>query len=110
MLLTVEERSNVKLIKLTGRIDASNCEDYRSELFREIQANKKIILCLDNLEFIDSSGMGVLVKMLRNSLDQGGDVVVINLNYKTRLVFEITRANNLFSIYNSLDHALEMVA
>jgi anti-anti-sigma factor len=110
VLLNVEEKSNVKIIKLSGRIDASNCDEYKESLFNEVQKGKKIVLCFGDLEFIDSSGMGVLVKMLRNSLDLGGEVVIVNLNYKTRLVFEITRANNLFNIYDSLDHALDMVA
>jgi anti-anti-sigma factor len=108
--LNIDEQGDLKVIRINGRIDASNCEDYRAKLYAEVEEKKKIVLCLEELDFIDSSGLGVLVKMLQMSLDRGGDVLITNLNYKTRLVFEITRANNLFSVFNSVNHAVESVA
>ena len=110
MFVNVDSKENVTVIQFSGRMDASNSEEYKEKLLYLVRENQKFILDLEKLDSIDSSGLGVLVKMLQSSLDKQGDVIVINLNYKTRLVFEITRANKLFGIFNSLDQAMKAVA
>lgn len=69
---TVEELSDKRIISLRGKLILYNVEELRSEIFRLAEADQKnLLLDLAKLDYLDSSGIGLLVQ-LHKKVTAGG--------------------------------------
>lgn len=92
---------------LDSRLDASAVTAFRAELAKHIDAGKsKVVLDLDNVDFIDSSGLGAIVSALKK-IGSPDRLVVCGLNKKTEGIFELTRMDKIFQIYATEAEALD---
>ena len=96
-------QGDVGIIGIEDKLDASNVQELRNSFPDYLEQSKKIIFDLNKMDFMDSTGLGVLVSCLRQANQDGGDIKVANLQDKPRLLFELTRANKIFEIYDSID-------
>jgi len=62
------------------------------------------------LDFIDSSGLGAIVGCLRQAIEKKGDLRLAGLNEKVGMVFELTQAKRLFSIFANRGEAASSFA
>lgn len=60
-----------------------------------------ILLDLKHLDFIDSNFLGALVKCLKLTLKEGGELGLCNLQPPVKSMFELTRLYNIFKIYEN---------
>jgi len=67
---------------------------------------KNIILNFDRLEYMNSSGIGLLVTLLIRANRQQRKLSAVGLNEHYRNIFELTRLNEAFQIYPSEPEAL----
>jgi anti-sigma B factor antagonist len=105
----LEERSdNIVVLKLSGRLDATTAKDVK-ERVGEIIKNNNVNLVIDmgGVDFIDSSGLGVLVASLRSVNKVGGDIKIAALQDQVRAIFELTRLHRLFEIFDDSSTAVE---
>ena len=92
---------DVLVIRLmTDRVDAENSEILKSQYRRLAAQAPKVAMDLQELEFLDSTGLGVIVFCLRFSQENGGLLKLANLSTKVRMIFEITRAYRVFDIFD----------
>jgi len=100
----------VVVASLTGRVDHSNAEEFRTALAPVMQAcakgRDKLVLNFGYLEYISSAGLRVLMLAARQAKDQGGDVVAANFQPVVQQIFEISRFNLLFRMFESVAPAL----
>jgi anti-sigma B factor antagonist len=68
-----------------------------------------IVLDLSEVEFIDSTGLSVLLNVLRRLTQRGGSLVIVCTNPTVLRLFEITRLESTFDIVSTRDEALERV-
>ena len=61
---------------------------------------------MSGIDFIDSSGLGALVMLLKKATEEDKDVKLANLQAKPKILFEITRAYKIFDIFDSLEEAI----
>ena len=66
-----------------------------------------LIVDLNGVGFIDSSGLGVLVGALRRVREAGGDLRVVSGNETVARILRITGLDQVFSLHAALDEALE---
>jgi anti-sigma B factor antagonist len=57
-------------------------------------------------EFIDSTGLGMIVACLKSASQAGGDIRLARLQEKPKMVFDITRAYKIFQFFDSLETAV----
>jgi len=69
---------------------------------------KNVVVNLSMVEFMDSSGLGTLIALLKRVSERGGDLKIACLPKKVRMVFEITRAYKIFEITDSVDEAVRI--
>jgi anti-sigma B factor antagonist len=62
------------------------------------KGNKKILLNLVEVNYIDSSGIGVLVSGFSTVRSQGGELKLVNLSKRIRDLLQITKLYNLFDV------------
>jgi len=89
------------------RIDASSAADFKSQLSNWIHdGNCHILLDLSQISFIDSSGLGAIVSLLKQ-LAGKGDIRMCNIQEPVMALFKLTRMDRIFKIYQSSAEAIE---
>lgn len=100
-------RGDVGVIHITGRLDASNTAKLKEEFQKWLNETNNFVLDLSKMEYIDSTGLGGIVACMKFASEKDGDLKIACLQSKPRMVFEITRANKIFDIYDEVATAVE---
>ena len=86
-------------IQLNGRVDALEAGKLKAELDQHISDSTSILVDLTDVEFLDSSGLAVLVKCWRTQTSAGGTLsVVLPAAEVARRVFDLTGFDQVFDI------------
>ncbi|MDD2724868.1 MAG: STAS domain-containing protein [Methylovulum sp.] len=89
------------------RIDAHNSAGLKAELLQRVeQGGEPIIVQLEQVRFIDSSGLGALLSGHKQAVAKSGRLILVNIQPPVLAMFEITRLNRVFEIYADLNEAL----
>lgn len=89
-----------------ARIDAASALAFKEGIRSAAQdAPRTIILDLQNVGFIDSSGLGAIVATLKYVTPEHG-LVLAGLTPPVERVFQLTRMDSVFSLFATLDDAL----
>ena len=96
----------VGIAKLEGRLDARNSKLFQKTFLEWLDTTPLLVFDCTLLEFIDTSGLGAIVGCLRKVLEKKGDLKLAGLNDKVNMVFEITQAKRLFSIFTNQGDAV----
>ena len=84
---------------LEGELDVSSSERLRAELIRLIDDGcRDLVVDLSELALIDSTGLGVLVGVMKRALQHGGAMVLRSPRPAARKVFDITGLDRVFVI------------
>ena len=70
------------------------------------EETQKLVVDLDDVGFLDSTALGVLVGALKRARGEGGDVRIVCTQPRVRKVFEITRLDSAFDLFDSVDEAV----
>ena len=90
------------------RLDAHNSEELKTELHRLFESGTKdLVIDLKEVRFIDSSGLGVLVSGFKNASTRQGALKLSALQTQVKSMFELTRLQRVFDIFQTVDEALE---
>ncbi len=90
----------------SGRLDALNSRQLRKDFNGCLESSSRIVFDCEQLDFLDSTGLGSLVSCLHKALSAGGDLRLSGLNSKVKMIFELTKAETLFQIYPDADAAV----
>ncbi len=94
-----DDSGDAPRLEVSGEIDVFTSPSLREELYGMIDGGATtIVIDCSHMDFIDSSGLGVLVGALKRTRERGGDFELLGLNPSTRKVFEITGLTKLFTI------------
>jgi len=98
---------NIHLVQLVGRLDTKNYTDVEKQ-FNEVIERGEIKLLVDfaDLEYISSSGLRVLLMMLKKLKAINGRFILCNLRQSIYEIFEISGFVSLFEIFPTREEAL----
>lgn len=105
--LDTSTSQSVGIVTLTKRIDASNSSELQKAFAQWLQRTSIFVFDCKELDFIDSSGLGAIVSCLRKALEHHGDLKLAALGPKVSMIFELTKAKKLFSIFSDASEALQ---
>lgn len=88
------------VVRIVGEVDLASAPVLREALVELIdgQGNLFVQLDLENLSFIDSTGIGVLVRALRSVRQKGGDLTLTNCRASTLRILEIAGLTTIFGV------------
>jgi anti-sigma B factor antagonist len=93
--------NGVLVLMLDGRLDAKVAPLLQERLVKiSRQGDTKIVVDLSGVDFMDSSGLGVLVSSGRQFRQLHGDIKLACLGHTVHRVFDLTRTLGLFDIYD----------
>ncbi len=101
------EDDGVTVFQVNGEINISSSPDLRKHF--EKLSSKKIVLDLEKVTYVDSSGLATLVEMLKKTKSKGGILGLAGMTDKVKSLFEITKLDKLFAIYPSRSQAVSQV-
>lgn len=107
MDISVETMGNVAVLRLQGRLDLASGGDLKQQakdLFA--QDRTTLHLNLEGVEFINSSGLGALVSMMKEIRLRKGRLTLSNLASYVQEIFEITQLSHIFEIFLTEEEAL----
>jgi len=106
MELQVETSGGVDIIYVSGRLDLVGSNSLKDEIRRRLQEHRaQMILSLKKVDFINSSGLGAMVSMLKDVRLAGGRLVLSDLAPYVKEIFSITQLSNVFEIYEAEEQA-----
>jgi anti-sigma B factor antagonist len=107
MEIQKRERDGVVILDINGEIDLYNAPEIKEVINGLIADNKSnVVINLEKVSYIDSSGIGALISSLSNLKKYQGGLKIINVFASVRKVFELTKLTSFFEIYDSEDEAL----
>jgi anti-sigma B factor antagonist len=111
MSLSLETRQvdGVIIVGLSGRLTLG--DDSSGKLRRAVrdlldEDNKRILLDLGQVSYIDSSGLGELVSSYSSAASKGGTIKLLNLQQKVQDLLQITKLYTVFEVSNNEAEAI----
>jgi anti-sigma B factor antagonist len=103
----VRRQGDAVVLVLTGEIDIGCAVELRNR-FLELLRDKPPVLVVNmsDVTFMDSSGLGTLVEVLKWTRRDGGELKLAGMVQSVRNIFEISRLDSIFSIYDTEQGAL----
>src|SRR2546421_9826719 len=100
MKANTRQVDGVTIVDLSGRITLGEGSVLLRNTVRDLvsKGNKKILLNLGDVNYIDSSGIGQLVALFTTARNQGGELKLLNLTKKVHDVLQITKLYTVFDV------------
>lgn len=103
---THEVKDNYQIFRLTGLLDAFSEPVFRKVVGQYIdEGPSDVILVLSQIDFIDSSGLGALVQLVKQAQTQNGSLQVIT-NPRVTQTVKMVRLEKFLSLQTSLEDAI----
>lgn len=110
MSLTINQRTagDVTILDLSGKITiGAGSVQLREAVRKLIEGNqKKILLNLGDVSYVDSSGIGELVSSFTTTSNAGGNLKLLNLTKKIQDLLAITKLLTVFETFTTEDEAV----
>ena len=106
---TREVRENYQLFKLTGLLDAFSEPTFRKVMEKCVEEGPKhLILDLSKIDFVDSSGLGALVQLVKKAQgsEEAKGTVQIVTNARVTQTVKLVRLEQFLSLQTSVDAAI----
>ena len=109
MKASTRQVNGVTVVDMSGRITLGEGSVILREAVKDLVAKgqKKILLNLGDVTYIDSSGIGELVSAFTTVRNQGGELKLLNLTKKVHDLLQITKLYTVFDIKDDERKAIE---
>jgi anti-sigma B factor antagonist len=95
--------SSVEVLALQGCLDAAYVHSQK-QLFNDLPglATTALVIDLQDINFIDSTGLGFLVMLGKKAASQGRRFALCNPSKQAQMLFELTRLHQVFDLFPTL--------
>jgi anti-anti-sigma factor len=104
---TKQLESGYAVITISGRLAlGGETEKLNAAINALLQKDRKrVVLDISGLDYVDSSGVGMLVSCLTNVKKVGGDLKVVGANQRIRRIFTMTGIDNVMPMFPTVAEA-----
>lgn len=109
MTLEFEQLNRNLIVRLKGELDHHSAELVRDKIDKTIDRGgfKNLIFDCRNMDFMDSSGLGVMMGRFKKLKVTGGQVMIAGVNPSIDRVFKLSGIYKIISKYENLEIAIE---
>jgi len=119
MQLQTKNIYGITVIELAGRMTVDNIHSLTKSIERNVfpftgkiedsaqKSNNRVILDMEGVEAIDSSGLGTILFLAKKCRALGGDLKIVSIRPDVKMVIEIVKFDKILHIFNSLDDAVK---
>jgi anti-sigma B factor antagonist len=107
--IEVRTQSSVKIVKLKGKLGMGPALDQFGATLTELMdgGNNRILLDLQEVPTIDSSGIGILVRYLTTAKQSGGSIKLLNPSKFAVQTLKLVRVLSLFDVFEDQQQAID---
>ncbi|MDE0115374.1 MAG: STAS domain-containing protein [bacterium] len=104
--VTVASHGRWEVLTVTGEIDMATAPRFRQRLLAVISAGAhNVVIDLSGVDFIDSTGLGVLMGAAKRVRSAGGDIRLVMAGSRLGDLVELTRLDRVLDVFGSVSAA-----
>ncbi|HDQ00665.1 MAG TPA: anti-sigma factor antagonist [bacterium] len=109
MQVNTRELADILVVELQGEIMGGiDSEKFKNLIYQTIENDVvQLVIDLSRATWMNSSGLGMLISGLTTIRSSGGDLRLANMSERVRRPLEITKLENVFLSYASVEEAVE---
>lgn len=109
LTINLEKKEAILCVRLQGELDHHTSKQLRAQVddLLEVGDIKHIILNLEHLSFMDSSGLGVILGRYKQVKNSGGEMIVCSISTPVKRLFEMSGLFKIIRLVESEQFALE---
>jgi anti-anti-sigma factor len=107
-MINIEKKDNIDIISFSvNKINALNIDEIREDILKVLDnSNSKVIIDLKGVEYIDSSGFGCFLSVMKAARNNYGVLKFANPEPRITELFETLHLHTVFQIYSDIDTCL----
>ena len=106
MQISTRESGAVTIVEVEGNVDLSTSAALRRSLFATLVNAPKLALNLGAIRYIDSSGIAILIEVLKDAQRLNKKFVLFGLSSAVEQVFRLTHVMRIFQVFNTEQEAI----
>jgi len=108
LLLDIIQEEKYVHVGVKGEIDLYSVKQLKEQVTDLIERKKACNLLLDltGVNYIDSTGLGILIGIKRRCTERGGKVFLVSSSDRITNLFSITGLNKIFTIFKTVEEAV----
>jgi anti-sigma B factor antagonist len=108
MSLSIDiEPGGITIVRPSGRLDLLSATQFRQDLSKIVgDGQSRLVIDLDAVTFIDSSGLGALIGGLKATRLAGGDLRIARPSQQARVILQLTTLERVLKPYSTIEEAL----
>lgn len=104
MELKLSQSGNIKIIEVSGKYDIESTEEFESIFTKQLDTKPETIAVdMSNLDYIDSSGIGSLIKCLNSTKTKNAKLLLVGLKPMITNVFKLAKLDLFFEILTKME-------
>jgi anti-sigma B factor antagonist len=107
MEILSSSKGDIKILGLSGRFDTQTAPEVNKWMQDATSSSPaQVVVDLSDVSFLDSTALSTLVQGLKRSRELKGEVRLCGLHQPVRMIFELTRLDKAFEIFNNQEDAI----
>ena len=104
-------KQGILVVRLDGELDVCGANEFRASVddALDVTGAKHILLNMQGVSFIDSSGLGVILGRYKRIAQNGGKLLVVHIEPQVKRIFELSGLMKILTIYQTEEQALDLV-
>lgn len=105
-MLEVKEQNGLKIASLseTNRLNATVAQEVKAELSDQLSdKGTQMVVNLSNIQFIDSTGIGVLISALKTARQNSGSFKLCSIQPEVMSLLTLMKLDKVFDIFDSVE-------
>ena len=98
MTYKITEQDNISTIFLDGEIDMDKTDEVKGAIFPVIDSGKNVALNLSNVQYMDSSGISVLIESHQKALEKGTKVIIKDVSKSVLKVIMMAKLEQILNL------------
>jgi len=108
MELLVDKVDDVTVVEVKAEfLDASNNRDFKERMSTLLPGVKNLLLNLQHVQFIDSSGLASMLTCLKQLSATGGDMKICCVTSPVKALFDLVKMNRIVEVSRTREEALK---
>ena len=100
--MIVRNEDSIRILTFeTEHLDALNSDETKKLMIENIKNAEKIILNLEKIIFIDSSGLGAILAVFRSVKENSGNMVICSVRESVKILFKLVRLSHMIKIFDT---------
>jgi anti-anti-sigma factor len=107
MKVDIQNKNDIDIVKISGNLDSNSAPDLQQKVLPLLAENTKLILDMENCEYVSSAGLRVLLMVAKTSATNNGKTVLVGLSDDVREIMEMTGFGSIFPNFVNYKLAME---